>query len=640
MDDKTIFTKTAKGLSEASGKTRALPHELRDILKEIDGTSSVDELTDAIGVPGAKLREALTRLTAEDYIHEFVPPSVAEEDDFDLGLPSLQGTSDPMMRVTNDKARREAEEKARREAEEELRAAGERKRRAEEEREKKEAEKRARQEAKARAKQEAKERAQRKAEDKTGIGSEPEAEALAGQEHMRTRTRIAGRRPAETVEKPAGRHKSDRTGRVEQSRTPVISIKDRKPFNMRFELPDWPFRSPFRKPIKWQKPVAVAATIVLATGAFVALTTSYDGKAAQFASLATAQIGQPVTVGKVRLSLLPQPHWRLEDVSVGKQGQIRVAQVDAMTGFSSLFSDMTVYRSVVLVSPIVNEEGLGWLMFGSSASPSDKFRFEQISATGARLASDAIEFPTFRVEAAFDPYGSWRTISVDADDKTLHLDLKPQRDAVHIDMLAEGFVLPFGSTVKFDSLHASGSATRTALSFPKFSGKLLGGFIDGSAALKWGDGWKLEGNTKLTQIDTPPLAPRLLEGGKLDGIASYAMDAPTASALFSHAAMNGNVTIHNGAVLGVNLAGVLRGISAGGKSPFTLLETEFSLDQGKTQIRNLHADSGAVSTSGNADIDASGKINGRFAVDLQTSTRQTRAFVGLGGTVDMPKFHR
>jgi hypothetical protein len=686
MNEKTIYTKTAKGLSEASGRARALPRDLRDILKEIDGTSSVEDLTDVLGMPADKLREALAKLAVEEYIHEFVPPSVAEEDEFDLGLPSLRGTSDPLTEVTigaflraseqqteqagkeeaaaraqreaeerarqlaGEQARRAAEEQARREAEEELRRAGERKRRAEDERARKDAEKQARQEAKAKAKQEAKERVRRKHEGKiepvavatatldVGNQSERAAEDLAGQEHMRTRTRAAGRRSAETVPKPAARQKTEKQERIDEKRSPVISIRDRKPFNMQFKAP-FTFHWPFRTPIKWVKPAAIASSVLLLAGAVVALTTTYDGKAVEFATLATAQFGQPVSIGKVRLALLPQPHWRLEDVSIGKQGQIKVAQIDAVKGFT-LFSDMTVYKSVSLVSPVVNEEGLGWLMFAQGATQNDHFRIEQINAADARFASNTIELPAFRVDAAFGGDGNWKTIRLDTDDRTVHLDLRPQRNAVHVDMILESTVLPFGSAVKFDNIHASGSATHGELSFPKFTGKVLGGFIDGSAVVKWGEGWKLEGNAKATQIDTPAVAPHLLEGGKLDGTTSFAMEAPTAGGLFSAANLDGNVSIRNCVVLGVNMAGVLRGISPGGRSPFTLLESEFSRDHGRIQIRNLHGDAGAVSTSGNADIDAAGKINGRFAVDLQTTTRQTRAFVGLGGTVDVPKFHR
>ena len=54
MDRKTIFTKTAKGLMEASGKTSILSRDLRNLLKEVDGRLTVADLQQKAGkVPEA-----------------------------------------------------------------------------------------------------------------------------------------------------------------------------------------------------------------------------------------------------------------------------------------------------------------------------------------------------------------------------------------------------------------------------------------------------------------------------------------------------------------------------------------------------------------------------------------------------------
>jgi hypothetical protein len=749
MDEKTIFTKTAKGVSEAVGKSRILPRDLRDILIEIDGTSSVEELATALGLPADRLREALVRLAADDYIHEFMPPVVADEDGLDLGPAPSKADSDPLTEVTmgaflraggeqsrlpadarnqetdekerikasvarirrealdryhrgleeqasreakekrrladeekarqnaqererreaEERARREAElqiqktleerarqqaeaqarraaeDEARREAEAELRRMAERERLAKEERDRKSAERQARRDAKARAK---KERAQRRAEELAAreaqqraehvfaetaqpvldTRTEQKPEHLAKEELMRTGVTISGQ-PAAIPAEESLSHEAAELELADAGRSSVVSIEDGKPYT-----------GSFRKPIKWRKPAAFAAGALLTTGAAVALTATYDGKAAQLQTKAAAQFSQPVHIGKVRLALLPMPHWRLEDVTIGKEGQIRIARVDAVAKLGSLFSDKTVYSSVTLASPVVTEEGLGWLMFDRGVMQKDGIRVEAIHAVGARLASQAIELPAFQVNATFGTDGNWRTIALDSEDKTIHLGLQPQGNALHVDVIADGFMPPFGAQVKLASFRASGNATRDGLSFPKFTGKLLNGFVEGNAELKWNAGWKLEGDVKVDQIDTPQIAPQLLEGGKLDGSASYVMEAPAANALFPALRANGRFSVHNGALLGVNLTSVLRGISASGRSPFSRLDSEFSHEHGRTHMRNLHAVAGMISTNGGADIDAKGAINGRFAVDLKTPTRQTRAFVGLGGTLAEPRFHR
>jgi hypothetical protein len=650
--DKTIFTKTAKGVSESSGKARALPRELRDILKEVDGTSSVEDLASVLGMPGDKLEASLRKLAAEDYIHEFVPPALVD-DEFDLGPASTTGTGDPLTEVTmgsflraagelahhpdtqqeaaEEKSRRDAEETARREAEEELRRVSERARHAEEERARRAAERQAKREAREQARKAKEAAAQAAAERKS-------ARQGTGEEHMQGQAKHAGRRSGRKHEAHQD-HDAGHERAVGMAADPVVSIDTREPYRAPFR---WPFAGGIAK--RWRKPVAVAVPLVLLAGAAVALLTSYDGKRAQFESLASAQLGQPVKIGAVRLAPLPLPHWKLENVTIGKDGQIRAPRIDLRASLESLFGEQSVYRSAELTSPVLNEEGLGWLVFGLNASSKDRLRFQGIRASGARFQSGSVELPVFNLDASFHDDGSWKAATVESDDKTLHLNLKPQRDTVQFELVADTFTPPFGAPVKLDSFHATGSASRTGLTVPTWSGKLLGGFVEGRAALSWAAGWKLEGNVRAIKIDTPPLAPQLFEGGKLDGNASFSMEAPAAGkllpALRESGRLDGSISIHNGALLGVNVATALRGISAGGRSPFVLIESGIGQEQGRTRLRDLHAGAGAITLTGNLDVDTADRLNGHFAIDLQTPSRQTRAFLNLGGTLAEPRFHK
>src|ERR1700744_338383 len=74
MDRKSIFTKTAKGLNEASGKTSVLPRDLRNVLKEVDGKLSVGDLLQRLTkLNEPKLTEMLGRLEGDGFLKEFMP---------------------------------------------------------------------------------------------------------------------------------------------------------------------------------------------------------------------------------------------------------------------------------------------------------------------------------------------------------------------------------------------------------------------------------------------------------------------------------------------------------------------------------------------------------------------------------------
>jgi hypothetical protein len=81
MDNRTIFTKTAKGLGESIGKTKGLSRESRKVIIEVNGVASFNDLLEKLDhFSESKLTEILIKLKDGDYIREFNPPPVAGED--------------------------------------------------------------------------------------------------------------------------------------------------------------------------------------------------------------------------------------------------------------------------------------------------------------------------------------------------------------------------------------------------------------------------------------------------------------------------------------------------------------------------------------------------------------------------------
>ena len=133
MDRQTVFTKTAKGLNEATGKTSALSRDMRALLTGIDGKATVAEVHARLAkVPEAKLQEALQVLVRNEYIRELKqaqtaapPPSPVQADfdlDFTMAIPALSALEKKAEEEQRQKARAAAEAAARAKAEAEARA--------------------------------------------------------------------------------------------------------------------------------------------------------------------------------------------------------------------------------------------------------------------------------------------------------------------------------------------------------------------------------------------------------------------------------------------------------------------------------------------------------------------------------------
>lgn len=94
MDAKTIFTKTAKGLTQVNQKTQSLSREMMRALKAIDGKSNVEALVDKSDLAMPALTKVLSALQKEGFVKIFevkkeepLSDFGGDDDDFDFTTP-------------------------------------------------------------------------------------------------------------------------------------------------------------------------------------------------------------------------------------------------------------------------------------------------------------------------------------------------------------------------------------------------------------------------------------------------------------------------------------------------------------------------------------------------------------------------
>jgi AsmA-like protein len=263
MDRKSILSKTAKGLSEATGKSSDLPRDLRNLLKEIDGKVTVGQLQMRQELfTEAKFMDALRSLERDGYVREATPqkddpaaprsplsrpsgPSSSgggEDLDF-TAIASRTGAkqaADIARQVASERERVEAAAKAKAEEQarklsydseakkerEEMerihREAEERSRKAAEEKARRDAEEQAKRDAEARARREAEERVRHEAEEKARRAAEEkarrDAEARARREAEERARRDAEEKARRAAEEKARREAEERARREEEER--------------------------------------------------------------------------------------------------------------------------------------------------------------------------------------------------------------------------------------------------------------------------------------------------------------------------------------------------------------------------------------------------------------------------------------
>ena len=520
------------------------------------------------------------------------------------------GVDDEILKLAEEQARKEAEAEAARRAEQ--------RRKDEEALELRQAEERARAESATRR--------------------EP---ATLEQEHAEMRARL--RAEHEETE----RHFADMEKELEAEKA-VAKVEQRKLPEPRQDAPKHevkqaavaPEKAPVvhRAPVKWGKPAALALSLVLILGLVLIHFISFDGQIPQFEKLAGAHLQQPVKIKTMHLSLVPLPHWRLGGVSVGREGELEVGQIKAVAELGSMFGDKMVFKSIELESPVLSEQGLFALLFGKPQG--QDLKVARIIVRNGKLNSKTIVLPALEAKIAMGEGGAWQKIALETPDHKTSLLLEQKGEGAQLEVETGAFSLPSVPALALENFSAKGMLGRNELRLSEFKGGIYGGYLSGTASLKWGADWSLGGEVGARAMDPGSIVPALVEGGKLEGKAVYAMRAKSYEELFAAPRLQGTFEVQKGSLLGVDLARMLQSGGVGGKTAFSELAGSFVREGGRTQLRQVHLASGPVSAGGTADVDAGKNISGRFSAELKSPVANVRANFAVSGLVKDPHFSR
>ena len=499
-----------------------------------------------------------------------------------------------------ERVRREAEEQARREAEEQAR-------RVEEDRARQEAEARARAEAEARAKAEAEEKARREAEERARREQE-ERDRKEAEERARREAEEQARREAE---EQARWEAEEKARKAAAERVPAVP----------------------KAPVKWGKWLALGLVLVIGGTVAAVSLMSFNDRIPAFEEAASAQLQQPVKIKALRASFLPHAEWRFEGVTIGNSGQVVAARVTVPTSLGDLFDQSAnALESLRVDGAVVNAEGLEWLLFGRSQSPTLKLR--QLQANNVRLELPATKLPAFDATLEVGDDGNWRRIGIVGADQKIELNLTGG-DTVRLEMKLKGSPLPFSGSPVFDELTASGMLDRRGLQFDEFNAALHGGSLSGKARLAWGPAASIEGTATARMIDIGKPFAGLLESGRLEGKADFLLPIHDNGNAMAMRRFAGDFSIDKGTLSGIDFGRMLKGES-GGKTQFRKLTGHVTHQDGRTQLRKLVFDVGTINATGTADINDQGDIRGQLNIMLNIGATRQRTQVVLSGPFRPP----
>jgi hypothetical protein len=505
-----------------------------------------------------------------------------------------QEAEEAAKRIAAEAAQREADDRARREAEkrvwQQAEEAAQRTLRDAEKRAKKLAEETARREAAEQAKLEKAERKQREAKERARQKAAAEAERVAEERARRAGTKVASRQAAE-----------------QRATTQPLARRGRSPLN---------------------KLAAGALTSVVILGLVLIHIVPFNGRIPQLEAAITERLQHPVRINSLHFALLPQPHWRIEDVSVGTAKQIQAPRIDAFMTLAALFGDQSSFSAIDVEAPTVNAEGLGWLLFGAPHGPDATLR--RLGARGVKLEGMGMALPALEVIAEIGAGGQWQKIAATAADKKLALELRHNGEAFDLRLTAAALAAPVAGMPELQDVSARGTVTRGELSLAEFQAGAFGGTLNGTARLGWQGVARFEGELLAQRVEAAQVLPGLFSSGQLEGKALFSAPLPASENRAAASQLSGNFIIRKGTLATVDVGRVLLGDSAG-RTAFSTLEGNLAYDRGKAQLRQLRLVASAVLAQGNVDIAADNSLRGNVAIELNLGAQRRRGDFEVSG---------
>ncbi|HEX2650676.1 MAG TPA: hypothetical protein VHN19_12165 [Burkholderiales bacterium] len=587
-----------------------------------------------------RAKEDAGRKAAKEEAPEPAAAAAAAGGGADLGsllgdLDSFGQKEEEERKAKEEAERREKEESARRARDEEDR----RRREAEEKKRREEDERRAKEDAERKAKEDEERRAREEEERRKDEEAERKRKAQEAQEKKQAEQRAAEQKAAEATLPPrskapgAGAAKADDIGvsdedldmddvRRDESR---VSREARQAARERDQVA----AVVAKRPVKWGKPVAIAVFVILIGG--IGALQVMPLSASDYEKAAAEALGVPVKVASARLSVITGVQVNLSDVTVG---DVKIRLVRGYPEVGSLFGPKKSFNRIELEGASVSQAQLGEALFGKVGGPN--FRVGRIVAKGLK-AEGPLALPPLDVDATVGGEGALQAVNISGPDK-LAMKLTPNGNEIAFEASAASLAIPFVPALSLSDFGWKGTANRQGVASSEFDGRQFDGLISGTARVRWGSNWTVEGEVRSRGVKVAVFAPALVSEGKVEARGNYTLSGPNPAKLGESARAEGSFKIENGVIGNFSLRRALEtgGAQTGGTTEFSELTGQGVYDKGTVQLRNLNIGSGAMNAGANLDIDAGGNLAGRIAAEVKTPNQTLRTVLNITGTTQNP----
>ena len=381
----------------------------------------------------------------------------------------------------------------------------------------------------------------------------------------------------------------------------------------------------------WGKPIALTLFLLLVVALGVAHVLPID--TLEYERAASDALGRPVKIGSARLSLITGLQIRFSEVNLGEG--VSMSEVRAFPEFDALTGPRKAFSRIEADRMKIEQDVVGQALFAKVKA--DNFSVGQVVMKNVEFTGPLVLPKGLELELVYDGAGMVRSAAVRGPE-ALSAKLTPKGSSTEVEMTAASFTLPFAPEISLSKFSMKGTATPQGLSVTEWDGALLSGTLSGTANVRWGETWTVDGVVTARNINAAVFAPALVSDGKAEGSGKFSMRGPPGK-LTATGRLDGSFTVTRGVLGSIDLS---RAIQTGGKmttgrTQFNEMNGQAIYDRGAVSLRNITIGAGQLNAGASADIAQNGALSGRIVADVRVAQQRLSATLNLGGTLTEPQ---
>jgi hypothetical protein len=359
-----------------------------------------------------------------------------------------------------------------------------------------------------------------------------------------------------------------------------------------------------------------------------------------------AWLEDDVAIGSMTFRLVPTPHLKVENVSVGKSldAKAMVGRIDV--DIFSLFGEKPAINSIELDNVSLNQEAVRRIpRWGNPERKGQVGGIERIRLRGVKMDTRP-PLEVFDATLNFTRDGALKVANLTSTSGWT-LTLKPAEKGFEFDAAARNMNLPLGAPIPVSDARFKGTLVGSEILVPEFEADALEGKVNGTLRLVWAQAVRLESDLALAKVNSSQLVGAFTKAiaitGKLDGNFSVITEGPTLEALFTNPRVQGKFKLGEGTISNIDLVAVMQSESAGsraGVTKFAELTGELASVDHRASFRQVSLQGGVLRGNGSVDVGSNSNIAGRLALEIRSQVASDRGAFSVSGTVSRPILKR